>query len=175
MVGFRQAKSHESTSVKQYELFSISEDLYDINPNILIMKKSQAAMEFMLTYGWAMMVGAVVIVGMSYFGLFDLDTYLPSKCDFPVGLTCKDFSVLDTSVDFSIMNNLGGKIDTIQITVPSCAPGNIAQIENGETTSLSIPCVIPVGKFNYDISISYTKSSTGLTFDVIGTISGKKR
>ena len=140
------------------------------------MKKSQAAMEFLMTYGWAMMVGAVVIVGMSYFGLFNLDTYLPTKCDFPVGFSCKDFSVLSTSVEFSIKNNLGGRIDRIGIAIPICDSGYIGNLEYDETSALSLAgCTIPTGKYEYEVRISYTKNNTGLTYNQTGTISGNKR
>ena len=139
------------------------------------MKKAQAGMEFLMTYGWAMMVGALVIVGMSYFGLFNLDTYLPFRCDFPTGFSCKDFSVLESSVQISLKNNLGGRIDRIRIDIPDCTAGTLVSLKNDETNTISFPgCTIPKGKFNFDVRLSYTKNNTGLFYNTTGTLSGKK-
>ena len=41
------------------------------------MRKSQAAMEFLLTYGWAMLVVIVGISSMAHFGVLDPYRYVP--------------------------------------------------------------------------------------------------
>jgi hypothetical protein len=44
-------------------------------------KKSQAAMEFLTTYGWAFLIIIVAIAGLTYFGVFDFYRVLPEKCE----------------------------------------------------------------------------------------------
>ncbi|MBI3036442.1 hypothetical protein HYY73_01620 [Candidatus Woesearchaeota archaeon] len=43
--------------------------------------KGQAAMEFLMTYGWAILVVLVVIGALSYFGVLSPSTLLPEKCN----------------------------------------------------------------------------------------------
>jgi hypothetical protein len=43
------------------------------------MKKSQAAMEFLMTYGWAILVVLVAIGVLAYFGVFNLHTNLEAN------------------------------------------------------------------------------------------------
>ena len=46
-------------------------------------KKAQAAMEFLMTYGWAILVVLVVIGALAYFGVLSPKKLLPDKCLFP--------------------------------------------------------------------------------------------
>ena len=44
-------------------------------------KKSQAAMEFLMTYGWALLIVIIVIAALVFFGLLNPDNLLPDKAD----------------------------------------------------------------------------------------------
>jgi len=43
------------------------------------MKKSQAAMEFLMTYGWAILVVLVAIAALAYFGVLSPEKFLPDR------------------------------------------------------------------------------------------------
>ena len=60
-------------------------------------KKAQAAMEFLMTYGWAILVVLVVIGALSYFGVLSPSTLLPEKCTFPVSVSCTDHTVVGSA------------------------------------------------------------------------------
>ncbi|MBD3313845.1 hypothetical protein GF345_05365, partial [Candidatus Woesearchaeota archaeon] len=61
-------------------------------------KKAQAAMEFLMTYGWAILVVLVVIGALAYFGVLSPQRLLPDKCLFGPGIgTCSDFAIEDLS------------------------------------------------------------------------------
>src|SRR3989344_4607890 len=64
-------------------------------------KKGQAAMEFLMTYGWAILVVLVAIGALAYFGVLSPDNLLPEKCTMPVQLRCSDYRVLDSSADIT--------------------------------------------------------------------------
>lgn len=72
-------------------------------------KKAQAAMEFLMTYGWAILVVLVVIGALGYFGVLSPTALLPEKCMFGVELACKDFKLDGTAgkVSIQLQNNLG--------------------------------------------------------------------
>jgi hypothetical protein len=58
-------------------------------------KKGQAALEFLMTYGWAILVVLVVMGALSYFGVLNPTNLLPEKCALEIGLDCTDYIVTD--------------------------------------------------------------------------------
>ncbi len=75
-------------------------------------KRGQAAMEFLMTYGWAILVVLVIIGALAFFGVLSPDSLMPEKCSMPLQLGCKDFSVTDTAagpdvIIVSFINNAG--------------------------------------------------------------------
>ncbi len=78
-------------------------------------RRGQAAMEFLTTYGWAIMVVLVMIGALAYFGVLTPTKYLPERCLFTTGITCKDYIALtegtnDLRVRFVLENGLGNPI-----------------------------------------------------------------
>lgn len=74
------------------------------------MRKGQAAMEFLMTYGWALLVALVAIAALAYFGTFSTDNLLPEKCLFSQGLDCVEYAVVHSgasdNVTLYMKNNL---------------------------------------------------------------------
>jgi YVTN family beta-propeller protein len=54
--------------------------------------KSQAAMEYMMTYGWAIVI-LTVVISLLYFFLLIPKTITPSSCLVETGLTCQDLNL----------------------------------------------------------------------------------
>ena len=103
-------------------------------------KKSQAAMEFLMTYGWAILVVLVAIGALAYFGVLSPDRFLPSKCQLPAGISCSDFKIDAAAVlgagEISIVlrNGLGFDLNTVSVDVSGCTTadaGNPAVLANG--------------------------------------------
>jgi len=84
------------------------------------MKKSQAALEFLITYGWAILSVLIVISALAYFGVFNTTKYVNDICDFGDQLHCDD-SVLhrNATLQFQLRNNFGIGIDITGVTVKS--------------------------------------------------------
>ena len=59
-------------------------------------KKSQAAMEFLMTYGWAILVVLAAIAALAYFGVLSPEKFLPEKCLIETGFTCISSKVEST-------------------------------------------------------------------------------
>jgi hypothetical protein len=51
------------------------------------MRKGQTAMEYLMTYGWAILIIMIVVVVLFYLGVFNLGSTI-SQCTFPPGFTC---------------------------------------------------------------------------------------
>ncbi len=128
-------------------------------------KKAQAAMEFLMTYGWAILVVLVAIGALAYFGVLSPDKFLPEKCSLPAGITCLDFNVETSRVILSLQNNFGGTITIDRIEVTKKNNGSCSNTESRllKNNQKAIIIVLDCNngnageKFKGDINIAYTK------------------
>ena len=86
------------------------------------MKKAQAAMEFIMTYGWAILVVLMAIGALAYFGVLSPARFLPETCTFPAGTDCVDKATIISGADgtnyieFALRNNIGFSINITGFT-----------------------------------------------------------
>jgi len=73
-------------------------------------KKGQAAIEFLVTYGWAIMAAMVVIGALTYFGMTNPSTSLPDKCIFSNAFGCKDYKMNESTLLLKVTNAFGETI-----------------------------------------------------------------
>jgi len=132
-------------------------------------KRAQAAMEFLMTYGWAILVVLVVIGALAYFGVLNPSQLLPEKCNLPIGFNCKDFRVTSGQIKLDIENGAGRGVEINTITLTSDAltnggpcrsttPKTLANGAHTEFTASKVSCAHnPTGraKNRYDIEIIY--------------------
>ena len=85
------------------------------------MKKAQAALEFLTTYGWAFLVILVMISALAYFGILKPSKLLPDRCSFGTEFECQDYMLDATGDTFKLRlkNNVGEVIDVSVITLGS--------------------------------------------------------
>ncbi|MBU0980005.1 MAG: hypothetical protein KJ709_04335 [Nanoarchaeota archaeon] len=70
-------------------------------------------MEFIMTYGWAILVVLAAIGALSYFGVLNPDFLVPDKCFFGQGLPCIEKPSIvagDDNIDIVLMNGLSHDI-----------------------------------------------------------------
>jgi hypothetical protein len=72
--------------------------------------KSQYSVEFLVTYGWALLIIGIVIGAIYTFGWFNPSTFLPQKCSFYGQIGCKDFSLTEEEFKLSLVNNFGSDL-----------------------------------------------------------------
>ncbi len=80
-------------------------------------------MEFLMTYGWAILVVLVVIGALAYFGVLSPSTLLPEKCTFPVSVSCTDHQVLGDRITFILQNGAGRDMLITRVSAASEALG----------------------------------------------------
>jgi len=92
---------------------------------MLKVKRAQAALEFLMTYGWAILVVLIVISALAYFGVLNPENMLPPRCTMPVGLSCKDYIVLGSAATDNVTLKLvNGQSSAITVTYFNATPGN---------------------------------------------------
>ncbi len=79
------------------------------------MRKAQAAMEFLMTYGWAILVVLAAIGALAYFGVLSPDRFLPSKCTVAPGFGCTEAAATATMASFRLKNNIGKDLESYEI------------------------------------------------------------
>ncbi len=72
-------------------------------------QKSQAAMEFLMTYGWALLVVLVAIGSLAFFGVFRSSGMLPDQCTMFAGFSCTSYyaSLSANQIKLTFQNGLG--------------------------------------------------------------------
>ena len=82
---------------------------------------SQVALEFMMTYGWAIMVALIGIGTLAYFGMLDPEKFYPTACVLQPGIGCDDFMVNEGSVTLVLRNGRGEELKIRGIAAMNCS------------------------------------------------------
>ena len=140
-------------------------------------RKSQAAMEFLMTYGWAILVVLVAIGALAYFGVLSPERFLPAKCTLPAGVACVDFNIDSGNVNVVLRNGIGFDLDDVYVSVTGCtnsAETGVSLSNGGQATFTATTCGLTSGnKFSGDVNVSYTNRDTTLTHRVQGSMTGR--
>ena len=163
-------------------------------------RKGQSAMEYLMTYGWAILVIIIVIAVLFYIGVLNPRNVTPSTCTFPPGLTCASFKlgdgdgILELKIGqatgrsivvygFKCTQNVSTQANNT-ITNVSIGPGESAWV-NGPLSPNSIKCTdltntnltattSALGEsFKGKIWIWYNETDTGMTRTAVGDLAAK--
>lgn len=143
-------------------------------------KRGQAAMEFLMTYGWAILAAVIVIGVLASFGVFSPESYVAQSCSLTAPLGCVDNQVSAAPgwVAFVATNGLGTDINITSVTVIGCGTSTTATpLADGAESIINITCspVLSTGKFNGGVTLTYRTldglidqtSSGSVTVDVV--------
>jgi len=140
---------------------------------------SQAALEFLMTYGWAIIVVIAAISVLAYFGVLNPNQFLPHKCILPAGLACLDYNVENYKIVLVLQNAQGDTITIDKVAVS----GNGQQCSDNQSVTVNneAKAIITItqcnngeegAKFDGLINISYTAEGK-LSHNVIGALKAK--
>ena len=142
-----------------------------------ISNKAQAAMEFLMTYGWAILVVLAAIAALAYFGVLSPEKFLPEKCILQPGIACVSHKVETTKVTLVLLNSIGKTITINSIAVGSCSGTFTDTMINEQQSTFVIGSTCSNGaqkeSFKGDISIGYTEKETNLTKTAFGSLNSK--
>ena len=139
-------------------------------------KKADAALEFLMTYGWAILAVLLAVGALAYFGVLNPDRFFPNKCALPQGITCLDYNVETYRVILVLQNNLGETITIEKVNVSAnnqeCSDEQSTTINNHDKVIYTItPCNNGASSQKFDgvINIVYTPEDK-LTHSIFGTL-----
>jgi len=144
-------------------------------------RKGQAAMEFLMTYGWAILVVLAAIGALAYFGVLSPDRFLPEKCTLPSGMACLDFAASTSNIEVVIQNSGGFDMSSVNVTltladttVVQCVDNDAdARLVDGETDNFNCASTYDAGKLKATLSVGYVNDQTQLAHTKVGELIAK--
>lgn len=125
-------------------------------------KKGQAAMEFLMTYGWAILAAVIAIGVLAYFGVFSPQRYVSELCILSAPFGCDDDTdVSDTiGVSLIVLNGGGEQYNITDVDISNCGTNSTdVIIDSGELLTLGVDCTAPGvvagAQFRSNIEITY--------------------
>jgi len=149
------------------------------------MRKGQAALEFLTTYGWAFIVILVMIGALAYFGVLSPSKVTPSRCIIESGFSCEDFKITTTGIDISLVNGRGEGLtinyvnvtsDVVTLgacTSPAINPAPGSNIPDAGTITITCPLAVAGSldsskgdkvKFEFSVNYKMAKGTYNQTF-----------
>ena len=152
---------------------------------------AQAAIEFLITYGWVLFVLAIIMAFLLFYTSSTIN-FFPEKCLFPKSIICNNFILYKNEthegIKVNITNNMGYKINITKI-VFSYETGriilpNLGILEDGGSLLISKEGKIAVNPLNFSkdfltikIEITYNPCLNSICenteFNINGMLMGK--
>lgn len=144
--------------------------------------KGQAALEYLVTYGWAFIVIIAAVSLLAYFGLINPSRYVPESCEFGEQLSCLDQYVDNASIiQLRLKNNFEEDIDVVnadgQYIVwhgdPSGSAGTDVTIASGEIARVQLlsfnKSLFPGDKERYEATLIFQRSGGSIKHNISGS------
>ncbi len=151
--------------------------------------KAQSAMEYLMTYGWAILILGIVLGSLYALGLFSPNTFRSSQCIMPANFGClaaymQSNGLLTLNIEQATPSSInvtaiGCNTNATYSAMESISPPELIGI--GSNRTFSVLCYAgnkvfsgnPGTFYNGYILINYTDLETGFMNTVIGTIAEK--
>tara|TARA_Y100000310_G_C20646826_1_gene797128 strand:- start:289 stop:798 length:510 start_codon:yes stop_codon:yes gene_type:complete len=165
-------------------------------------KRGQVAMEFLMTYGWAIIIILVAVGALGYLGVFSTSTV--NRCEIEAPFSCGEVRLtngdpdavpptLDTLTFTMGASQISGdsgnnRIDSVLVNGQGCTLSRTNFIDDADQTQDArysrqiFDCVAPddtvdfggIGdKFSGLIGLTYERTGAGITREIQGEVSGE--
>src|SRR3989338_6254853 len=151
---------------------------YDSRERSMSSRSGQAAMEFLMTYGWAILVVLAAIAALAYFGVLSPEKFLPEKCLMETGFVCISSKVDPTESTIVLQNGYGRTITIDRIDIGDCSKTFTDTLTSEDQKTFVVNptgCSNGVSKevFKGEIVVKYTEKNTNLSKTGYGVINTK--
>lgn len=136
----------------------------------MVNKKAQAALEFLMTYGWAILVVLAAIGALAYFGVLSPSNFLPDQCTATSGIGCVGKpSISASAVAFTVTNGIGQTISVTNSSTNKPAAGTVYFCDKGNTVCTNTDSSTVGWTDGKEITIRYVPSAPLTTTTFKGT------
>ncbi|MEM2462917.1 MAG: hypothetical protein QXD71_02015, partial [Candidatus Pacearchaeota archaeon] len=88
-------------------------------------KKGQAAMEFLMTYGWAILIAIIAIAALIAFGVLNVGRTTANICTLTAPLECKGGGLTTTQLSLDIYNGGEEEVTITQVKIDGTVSGQV--------------------------------------------------
>jgi hypothetical protein len=145
--------------------------------------KGQTALDFLMTYGWALLLIVLVIGALFALGIFDIGSFLGSRATGFAQVGVAAWRITDTgNFTVQLTNRVGSdiRVDAVSWTYRGVTGSNTTvntTITNGQTSPTiflgTVSGVSPGASYSIQMIITYTDLNTNFQYQSSGTITGK--
>lgn len=140
-------------------------------------KRGQAAMEFLMTYGWAILA-AVIVVGVLWYLIGNPANLLGTQFSITNPFVKSAVSIQTSGVTMEFRNGLGQQVSITNLNISNCigtvTPTLPINIADGALQAFTIPCTLISGsRFKGDIVVEYMTEGSTVKQQSTGSVSGK--
>lgn len=142
-------------------------------------KKGQAAMEFLMTYGWAILAAIIAIGVLAYFGVFSPGKFVGNNYIVNAPFNVQAGVAATSNIQLELLNGAGETVNVTTIAITNCnAAGQTfgTNQPTGNTTLYSITCnpvLVSGATFRGDVTVKYKKQGSALELQSTGSINAK--
>ena len=158
------------------------------------MLRLQSAMEYLTTYGWALLIMAIVLAAMFALGVFNPGQFAGQECLVPAGFSCLSYFIANNGVltlnlqqsTTSGLNVTGYNCSTNSTTVKiiPIPPASQVYMAIGSNYTFTMKCYLSSGGvanslisgtlFTGSIGMNYTEMQTGFPHTIYGRIAARR-
>lgn len=149
-------------------------------------KRGQAAMEYLMTYGWALLVIVLVLGALIYLGVLNPGARVQDNCNLPIGFKCEVASLRgDGTLSLKITNQQAITLYNVQVGCitgtgieTKAVTGTKADLAPGSSANLNCKLEGFTGKqigeiANGEVMLGYSEVPGEITKYVKGTYAAK--
>ena len=142
-------------------------------------KKGQAAMEFLMTYGWAILAAVIAVGVLAYYGVFSPDRFVSASTVVSTPFSAIGGNISTAAVLIEIRNDGGEALNITGTTVTGCGTNNsVMTVSASALQAINVVCSSSLragDTFRGDITVNYRKLGSGstVTLSSTGKITGK--
>ncbi|HLC85748.1 MAG TPA: hypothetical protein VJG30_00480 [Candidatus Nanoarchaeia archaeon] len=154
-----------------------------VDEKTTVEKKGQSALEFLLTYSWAIIIVLFALGALAYFGITNPQKFMTRSCiSSDAGLSCDDFKVDSDSIYIVLRNGFGTDLNHVSVIKEGCDPDTNADgndywkagevLGNGKITMTNCNNEARGSKYTEVLKLTYTTPS-GLSHEILITLNDK--
>jgi len=137
-------------------------------------RKGQAAMEFLMTYGWAILA-AVIVVGVLWSIIGNPANLAGDRFLVSQPFVKSAMSISTSAVQVEVRNGAGETINITSVALTGCTSNaTTITVTDGSLQAITLPCTLVSGeRFSGDLTILYRTSGSSLDQSATGSVSGR--
>ena len=141
-----------------------------------MVKKGQAAMEFLMTYGWAILA-AIIVVGVLWYLIGNPANLVGNQFTITQPFAKNALNIAAAAITIEVRNGGGEGITITDTDITGCGTQTTDySVADSALQAIAVTCspaLTTASRFKGDVKISYTTTGSSITQVATGSISGK--